>query len=424
MRSMFTFTRNSENSPVNYFSSRKETLSFYLLLGYFLISSLSVNAQICPPLQITCPPNITVCADGPTGACNLIFYQQTVPATVTLNFADRLLSYNSVSINGGGDSAIVAPGSPVSLHYNFSVSYDAATGYCPGCIVQSSIGIGSTFQTLQCETGISNGSSSSPTVNFTAPSVPGIYYLTQEGSLDYFCQEFKFNNSPANAIGVLIVGPPSPSTTGGCGTVTITNNAPACFPVGTTPLTWTATDVNGNTSTCIQNITVLPATVYYRDRDGDGFGNPDYPVYACSQPTGFILDHTDCNDFNAAIHVCPITCNMTVTTATRDSLIVCSESGITTGDVHLIISNGVAPFTVTGADTTNLAAGVYHYHVVDANGCMADATVQVIVTNCIVPYYQPPANDTINTVIGSELTQLYNYPNSLQTPRQLTISLQ
>src|SRR5512139_1107496 len=40
----------------------------------------------------------------------------------------------------------------------------------------------------------------------------------------------------------------SPTTGDNCGAVTVTNNAPAQFPVGTNLVTWTATDVNGNTA--------------------------------------------------------------------------------------------------------------------------------------------------------------------------------
>ncbi len=44
------------------------------------------------------------------------------------------------------------------------------------------------------------------------------------------------------------------------GTVTVTNDAPATFPVGTTTVTYTATDVNGNTGTATQTITVVDTT--------------------------------------------------------------------------------------------------------------------------------------------------------------------
>ena len=40
-----------------------------------------------------------------------------------------------------------------------------------------------------------------------------------------------------------------------CGTVTVTNNAPATFPIGTTTVVWTARDVVGNTTTATQLVT-------------------------------------------------------------------------------------------------------------------------------------------------------------------------
>lgn len=41
---------------------------------------------------------------------------------------------------------------------------------------------------------------------------------------------------------------------------------------------------------------------YYRDLDGDGFGNPLVTQIACAQPTGYVLNNTDCNDSNAAVY--------------------------------------------------------------------------------------------------------------------------
>lgn len=43
--------------------------------------------------------------------------------------------------------------------------------------------------------------------------------------------------------------------------ITITNNAPALFPVGVTTVTWTATDTNGVSSTATQTVTVLLSVV-------------------------------------------------------------------------------------------------------------------------------------------------------------------
>jgi len=43
-------------------------------------------------------------------------------------------------------------------------------------------------------------------------------------------------------------------------------------------------------------------TTYYRDMDGDGFGNPAVTQIACSQPGGYVTNNSDCDDTNAAIN--------------------------------------------------------------------------------------------------------------------------
>jgi hypothetical protein len=39
----------------------------------------------------------------------------------------------------------------------------------------------------------------------------------------------------------------------------ITNDAPINFPIGTTTVNWTVTDIGGNTATCTQTVTVTDA---------------------------------------------------------------------------------------------------------------------------------------------------------------------
>jgi Leucine-rich repeat (LRR) protein len=41
---------------------------------------------------------------------------------------------------------------------------------------------------------------------------------------------------------------------------------------------------------------------YYQDADGDGFGNIAVTETACSQPAGYVINNTDCNDSNGAVH--------------------------------------------------------------------------------------------------------------------------
>ena len=48
----------------------------------------------------------------------------------------------------------------------------------------------------------------------------------------------------------------APTTDDNCGVASVSNNAPATFPIGTTDVIWTVTDGAGNTSTCTQTVSV------------------------------------------------------------------------------------------------------------------------------------------------------------------------
>ncbi len=41
---------------------------------------------------------------------------------------------------------------------------------------------------------------------------------------------------------------------------------------------------------------------FYRDSDRDAYGDADESASACAQPSGYVSDSTDCNDFDSAVH--------------------------------------------------------------------------------------------------------------------------
>ena len=42
--------------------------------------------------------------------------------------------------------------------------------------------------------------------------------------------------------------------------------------------------------------------LYYRDVDGDGYGNPQDFILNSKAPIGFVANNTDCNDMDSNIH--------------------------------------------------------------------------------------------------------------------------
>ena len=69
------------------------------------------------------------------------------------------------------------------------------------------------------------------------------------------------------------------TATDNCGVLSLTSNAPTCFPVGTTVVTWTATDIHGNVSTATQLVT----------------RNPEINIGICAGPTRTIYTGTTSN---------------------------------------------------------------------------------------------------------------------------------
>jgi hypothetical protein len=59
---------------------------------------------------------------------------------------------------------------------------------------------------------------------------------------------------------------------------------------------------NGIDDNCNGQIDEGVKKTYYRDADGDSYGNPLISLQACGAPAGYVVNNTDCNDSNAAVY--------------------------------------------------------------------------------------------------------------------------
>lgn len=46
----------------------------------------------------------------------------------------------------------------------------------------------------------------------------------------------------------------------------------------------------------------VDAEIFFADRDTDGFGDPNLPEYACTQPSNTVTNNLDCDDINTNVH--------------------------------------------------------------------------------------------------------------------------
>ncbi|MBI1222117.1 MAG: T9SS type A sorting domain-containing protein [Bacteroidetes bacterium] len=148
---------------------------------------------------------LTVQVQGQT--CSL----PSISSPASYNYASRQVTFSNVSLNNGGNTASVSAGSSVSLSFSWSSTQNGS--YCPGCVVQLYVGIASTF--TQCLTSGIHGYSASGSQNFTftAPSTPGIYYITSTGTLDYSCQSVGVPTCGNSTLAAIKVGNPSQTAT-------------------------------------------------------------------------------------------------------------------------------------------------------------------------------------------------------------------
>ena len=61
-------------------------------------------------------------------------------------------------------------------------------------------------------------------------------------------------------------------------------------------------DCDGRADDADSSVDLSTGSIWYRDRDGDSYGDAGSPVSACLQPAGTVSDTTDCDDTRAAVN--------------------------------------------------------------------------------------------------------------------------
>jgi hypothetical protein len=147
-----------------------------------------------------------------------------------------------------------------------------------------------------------------------------------------------------------------PTVSDNCGIASVTNNAPDTYPLGTTTVTWTVTDNNGNVSTATQTVTVVD--------------EQDPLVTAPSDVT---------------IQIAPDADNAT---------------GVALGDAQASDNCGVASVTNNAPTTFPIGTTVVTWTVTDNSGNTSTATQNVTVTREVLPTITAPAAINVDANAG------------------------
>lgn len=232
----------------------------------------------------------------------------------------------------------------------------------------------------------------------------------------------------------------SPVTSDNCGVASTTNNGLSAYPVGITNVTWTVTDINGLTATCIQTVTVIdnqnpvvtcPANINVNNAPGTcqavvTFSSPIFsdncPDLLFEQTTGlpsgssFPVGETT-NTFIATDASGNTTsCAMTITVIDNEFPTVTCPANI-----NLLNTPGVCGRVITYStpttencpgsvlqQTTGLASGstfpigttINTFIITDASGNSSSCSFTITITDNELPTISCPANTTLNTDVG------------------------
>ena len=244
-------------------------------------------------------------------------------------------------------------------------------------------------------------------------------------------------NNDAGQCGVTITLS-KPEVSDNCGVKSVISDAPTLFPIGTTTVTWTATDENGNIATATQTVTVIDAqapiasatasvnfcydanAIYNIPNatatDNCNVNSVTYQITGATTRNGNGLDASGNFNIGNSTITWTVTDNAGNSSTTATTITINSEISANIPDVYAVnpggqantiylgygpssltltatVLNGTAPYTYSwssGATTANTIVnpstpGVHSYTVTitDALGCSVSVTKQITVIDIL-----------------------------------------
>ncbi len=164
----------------------------------------------------------------------------------------------------------------------------------------------------------------------------------------------------------------TPTSSDNCGSVFVTNDAPAAFPFGATIVTWTADDGHGNTATATQNVVVNSATSYTLFQTAcDSYALNSQTYTSTGAYTQMLTNVEGCDSV--------LTINLTINNATSNSI------SPTACDSYTLNSQ---TYTTSGAYTQTLTNSI---------GCDSVLTINLTINPLPIVIF----TESIDTTCGS-----------------------
>ncbi|MBI5384505.1 MAG: HYR domain-containing protein [Verrucomicrobia bacterium] len=277
--------------------------------------------------------------------------------TVTDTAGNTASATQTITVNDGEKPTIAAPA-------NVEVSTDAGTSYASGVV----LGIPTTADNCGVA-GVANNAPAqfpqgSTTVTWTVTDTSGntatamqiVTVNDTEPPTIVAPADVIVNTDPGqNGSGA---GLTPPVTSDNSGIASVTSDAPATFPFGTTVVTWTVTDTSGNVSTITQTVTV-------RDAEKPAFTAPPQSPAPIQVAQG-----------------------------------LCSASGVNLGTPEVRDNCGVASVVNDAPAVFPKGVTIVTWTVTDTSGNTATATQTVTVVDSEKPTITAPAAITMNADAG------------------------